>query len=59
MVFADLKNDYVFRRIFGAHPDILRGLLDDLLERAGAAAIDPTGSAPASVRPRTGLGGAL
>jgi hypothetical protein len=29
MVFADLKNDYIFRRIFGAHPDILRGLLND------------------------------
>jgi hypothetical protein len=35
MVFADLKNDYIFRRIFGTHPDILRGLLNDLLERTG------------------------
>lgn len=34
MVFADLKNDYIFRRIFGTHPDILRGLLNDLLERS-------------------------
>jgi len=33
MVFADLKNDFVFRRIFATHPDILRGLLNDLLER--------------------------
>ena len=34
MRFADLKNDYIFRRIFGTHPDILRGLLNDLLERS-------------------------
>lgn len=29
MIFADLKNDYVFRRIFyrRTHPDILRRLL--------------------------------
>lgn len=40
MVFADLKNDFVFRRIFATHPDILRGLLNDLLERAGDGAID-------------------
>jgi PD-(D/E)XK nuclease family transposase len=33
MVFADLKNDFVFRRIFATHPDILRGLLNDLLDR--------------------------
>jgi hypothetical protein len=26
MHFADLKNDFVFRRIFATHPDILRGL---------------------------------
>src|SRR5580704_7673772 len=39
MVFADLKNDFVFRRIFATHPDILRGLLNDLLERTGEAAI--------------------
>jgi len=24
MAFADLKNDYIFRRIFATHPDILR-----------------------------------
>ena len=35
MAFADLKNDFVFRRIFATHPDILRGLLNDLLEREG------------------------
>ncbi len=35
MVFADLKNDFVFRRIFAKHPDILRSLLNDLLDRQG------------------------
>lgn len=40
MVFADLKNDFVFRRIFASHPDILRGLLNDLLDRQGERAID-------------------
>ena len=40
MAFADLKNDYMFRRIFGTHPEILRGLLNDLLERTGDAAIE-------------------
>ncbi len=40
MIFADLKNDYIFRRIFGTHPDILRGLLNDLLERTGELAIE-------------------
>jgi predicted transposase/invertase (TIGR01784 family) len=39
MAFADLKNDFVFRRIFATHPDILRGLLNDLLERHGEQAI--------------------
>src|SRR5271154_3708732 len=39
MVFADLKNDFVFRRIFATHPDILRGLLNDLLDRKGGEAI--------------------
>ena len=39
MVFVDLKNDFVFRRIFGTHPDILRGLLNDLLDRRGEHAI--------------------
>lgn len=40
MVFADLKNDFVFRRIFADHPDILRGLLNDLLERTGERTIE-------------------
>ena len=33
MAFADLKNDFVFRRILATHPDNLRGLLNDLLDR--------------------------
>jgi predicted transposase/invertase (TIGR01784 family) len=40
MPFADLKNDFVFRRIFGKHPDILRGLLNDLLDRRGDQTIE-------------------
>ena len=40
MAFADLKNDFVFRRIFATHPDLLRSLLNDLLERSGDRAID-------------------
>jgi predicted transposase/invertase (TIGR01784 family) len=40
MAFADLKNDYIFRRIFATHPDILRRLLNDLLEREGAQTIE-------------------
>jgi hypothetical protein len=40
MGFADLKNDYIFRRIFGTHPDILVGLLNDLLERRDAQIIE-------------------
>jgi len=39
MAFADLKNDFVFRRIFATHPDILRGLLNDLLDRRGKETI--------------------
>ncbi|MEZ4294058.1 MAG: hypothetical protein R3B70_03705 [Polyangiaceae bacterium] len=38
MMFADLKNDFVFRRIFATHPDLLRSLLNDLLERSGPTA---------------------
>jgi hypothetical protein len=40
MAFADMKNDYVFRRIFATHPDILRRLLNDLLERKDAQTIE-------------------
>ena len=40
MAYADLKNDFVFRRIFATHPEILRGLLNDLLERSGEREIE-------------------
>jgi hypothetical protein len=40
MAFADLKNDYIFRRIFATHPEILRRLLNDLLERRDAQTIE-------------------
>ena len=40
MAFADLKNDYIFRRIFATHPEILRRLLNDLLERTDAQTIE-------------------
>jgi hypothetical protein len=40
VAFADLKNDFVFRRIFATHPDILRGLLNDLLDRQGEQTIE-------------------
>ena len=40
MAFADLKNDFVFRRVFGAHPEILRGFLNDVLERSGEQTIE-------------------
>ncbi len=33
LAFADLKNDYIFWRIFAKHPDLFRRLLNDLLER--------------------------
>lgn len=39
MAFADLKNDFVFRRIFATHPDLLCALLNDLLERTGERTI--------------------
>jgi hypothetical protein len=39
MAFADMKNDFVFRRIFATHPDILRRLLNDLLDRRDAQTI--------------------
>ena len=40
MAFADLKNDFVFRRIFATHPDLLCRLLNDLLERSGDRTIE-------------------
>jgi hypothetical protein len=39
MAFADLTNDFVFGRIFAKHPDILRRLLNDLLDRRDAQTI--------------------
>jgi len=39
-IFADLKNDYIFRRIFATHPEILRRLLNDLLARTGEHTIE-------------------
>lgn len=35
MAYADLKNDFVFRRVFGQHAEVLRGLLNDFLDRRG------------------------
>ena len=40
MAFADLKNDYIFRRIFATHPDLLLCLLNDLLDRHDAQTIE-------------------
>ncbi len=51
MVFADLKNDFVFRRIFAGHPDILRGLLNDLLERTGDRTIEAIDYLPSEQLP--------
>ena len=31
MAFADLKNDFVFRRIFATHPDILAGFVNRVI----------------------------
>jgi len=39
MPYADLKNDFVFRRVFGHHPDVLCGLLNDFLGRSAERAI--------------------
>ncbi|MGK3960214.1 Rpn family recombination-promoting nuclease/putative transposase [Sorangium sp. So ce118] len=51
MRFADLKNDFVFRRIFANHPDILRGLLNDLLERQGERTIEAIEYLPSEQAP--------
>ena len=39
MGYADLKNEVVFRKVFGQHPRVLAGLLNDLLERSGDSTI--------------------
>jgi hypothetical protein len=51
MNFADLKNDFVFRRIFARHPGILRGLLNDLLERQGERVIEAIEYLPSEQAP--------
>lgn len=51
MAFADLKNDYIFRRIFGSHPELLRGLLNDLLERSGDTSIEEIEYLPSEQMP--------
>ena len=51
MMFADMKNDFVFRRIFATHPDILRCLLNDLLERSGDQAIESVEYLPSEQLP--------
>lgn len=40
MAFADLKNDFAFRRIFVNYADLLCSLLNDLLERSGKQTIE-------------------
>lgn len=52
MAFADLKNDFVFRRIFATHPDILRGLLNDLLDRTDDRAIESLEYLPSEQLPQ-------
>jgi predicted transposase/invertase (TIGR01784 family) len=52
MAFADLKNDYVFRRIFGTDPALLRRLLNDLLERKDAQTIEQIEYLPLGQLPR-------
>ena len=39
MTYADLRNDVVFRKVFGGHPRVLAGLLNDLLAREGERTI--------------------
>lgn len=51
MIFADLKNDFVFRRIFAVHPDILRGLLNDLLDLQGDQTIEAVEYLPSKQLP--------
>jgi len=51
MSFADLKNNFTFWHVFAKHPDLLRALLTDLLDRHGEAAIAGVEELPTS-RPR-------
>lgn len=52
MAYADLKNFVVFRKVFGRHPHVLRGLLNDLLGRAGDRAIVELEYLPSEQAPR-------
>ena len=52
MAFADLKNDFVFRRIFATHPEILRRLLNDLLEREDERTIEAIEYLPSEQMPQ-------
>lgn len=36
VAYEDLTNFVVFRKVFGQHPRVLVGLLNDLLEREGS-----------------------
>ena len=51
MAFADLKNDFVFRRVFASHPEVLRRLLNDLLERSGDLTIEALEYLPSELSP--------
>jgi len=51
MAFADLKNDFVFRRVFATHPEVLRRLLNDLLERTGEQTIEALEYLPSELSP--------
>ncbi len=51
MAYADLKNDFVFRRIFATHPDLLRGLLNDLLDRRDEHTIEAVEYLPSEQLP--------
>jgi hypothetical protein len=51
MAFADLKNDFVFRRIFARRADLLRALLNDLLERTGERTIEQVEYLPSEQLP--------
>src|SRR5580700_5487550 len=53
MLFADLKNDFVFRRIFATHPNLLRRLLNDLLERSDDQTIESLEYLPSEQVPLT------
>jgi hypothetical protein len=52
MAYADLKNFVVFRKVFGRHPHVLRGLLNDLLGREGDRAIVELEYLPSEQAPR-------